>query len=212
MTLYWNKENISNTALNAGSINTSNKSFYAGKYVNSSDINNVRPVVSIFAGTNKTVLDNPIENSGKIFFSSDFSYFQSQRVVETTITIPARNLRTTTTGSNKGKGGGTYNNSYNGYADYYIHRHNFGNPIPAFAVYVTEDAINAELAGHAITGSMPLQFASPNSFRLALVYATPTYLVLRERYQVYDTQLPQKQLKIRIYYFSNTSGVNSVSV
>lgn len=199
----WNKLNIDAAALSTGSTGTLNKSMFMGAYPPGGAT--PRPLAAIYGGGDSTILDNTVTNSGKVFFSSDFDYLRIKRIVDFTITLPARNRRST--GGGKKSGSGFL--SYNGYADHYIFQHDYGSPPPAFTVFIKPDASNGAVANHGITGSIPLQFLSSSSFRLGLTYSTDKYLVLRERYQVYSNDLPQLTLTVRAHFFENPTTVTS---
>jgi hypothetical protein len=194
----WNKLNIDSATLSSNSTGTAQKSMYIGART----INGVaKPIASIYSG-DVSVIDDPVVNAKKIFFHTSFDYLRIKKTVTVTLTIPSRDVRPYTGG--KKSGGGKI--SYNGYADYYVHKHSYGDPPPAFTVSLTNDASNGALTGHALTGSIPLQYMTSNSFRLALCYSTSEYLCIRERYQVYDTTIPQLTLKLQIHYFENPLG------
>lgn len=194
----WNKLNVDATTLTNNSTGTANKSLYIGN-------RNGAAVASIYAGTNTSIIDDPIANASRIFFHTDYDYLRIKSIVSVTLTLPARTVRSTAGG--KKSGGGKI--SYNGYADYFVHFHNYGNPPPAFTVHITDDASNGDLTNRGITGSIPLQFLNSDSFRLGLVYSTDQYLCIRERYQVYSTDVPALTLKLNIYYYENPSSVFS---
>lgn len=163
------------------------------------------PIAAIYSGSNNNILGDPVNNASKIFFSTNFDYFRIKKIVDFTITLPARNRRST----GGGKKGGSGFLSYNGYADHYIYQHNYGDPPPAYTVFITGDASNGAIANHGITGSIPLQYGSADSFRLGLTYSSDKYLVLRERYQVYGVDIPALTLKVRAHFFENPTNVQS---
>lgn len=193
----WNKLNVDSAALNSGSLNTTNKSLWIGQRPGPV------PVAAIYGNSDPSILDDPTTNAGKIFFDTAFDYFRIKKIVDFTITLPARNRRST--GGGKKSGSGYL--SYNGYADHFIYQHDYGNPPPAFTVFVKGDSSNGVIANHGITGSIPLQFISDNSFRLGLTYSTDKYLVIRERYQVYGNDLPALTLNVRAHFFDNPTSV-----
>lgn len=192
----WNKLNIDAATLASNSTSTANKSLFIGQRSGNA-------IAAIYAGNDPSILDDPITNASKIFFHSNNDYLRIKSIVSVTLTLPARSVRTNAGG--KKSGGGKI--SYNGYADYYIHKHDYGNPPPAFTVHITEDVSNGALANHGLTGTIPLQFMNGDSFRLGLCYSTDTYLCIRERYQVYSTDIPALTLKLNIYYYENPSSV-----
>jgi hypothetical protein len=164
--------------------------------------------VSIYGGEyNSSILSLPVINSSKIFFDSRFDYLRVKNVVDFTITLPARNRRST----GGGKKGGSGYLSYNGYADHYIYQHNYGSPPPAFTIFCKNDAGNGDLANHGITGTIPLQSISGSSFRLGLAYSTEKYLVIRERYQVYSNDIPALTLTVRTHFFENPTSVPALT-
>jgi hypothetical protein len=61
----------------------------------------------------------------------------------------------------------------------------------------------------ALAGSVPIQYQSNNTFRLALVYSTDKYLVIRERYQVYQQSLPAMTLRCTAYFYNNPTSINA---
>ena len=192
--------NLDTTTLNSGSLTSANKSLYIGSYGGT-------PTVAIFGGTNTNILSNPIGNLDKLFFYSGFDYLRVRSAVNFTISLPQRATRA----SSGGKKGGSNLTSYNGYSDRYIYYHNYGTPTPAFSMYLNNDVSNGSYAGMALAGSVPIQYLSNNSFRMALVYSTDKYLVLRERYQVYQQTLPALTLKCTAYFYNNPTSVNAQS-
>lgn len=165
------------------------------------------PVAAIYGGGNIGVLADPASNLSRLYFHSDFDYLRVKKIVEFDITLPARNTRTT----GGGKKSGPQLLSYNGYSDMYIYQHDYGSPPPAFSVFLTTDAMNGSLAGMALTGNIPLQYVNNTSFRLGLAYSTEKYLVIRERFQVYNASLPSTVLKARAYFYENPTSVTGAT-
>lgn len=201
----WNKLNIDATKLNTDSTGATNKSLFMGAYPPGNA--NATAIAAIYGGSDKTVLDDPLTNASKIFFHTNYDYLKVKKVVNITVSLPARNVRS----SGGGKKGANANTSFNGYADHYIYKHDYGSPAPLFTVSITGDTSNGVLANHGLTGSIPLQYASNNSFRLGLAYSTSEYLVIRERYQVFADSLPALTLKIRVYFFEQNSLLSPLS-
>ena len=199
----WNKLNIDSATLAADSTGATNKSLFIGAYPPGDP--NAVATAAIYGGNNRAILDDPAGNISKLFFHTAADYLRVKKVVNFTITLPARNVRTTS----GGKKGYAANTSYNGYADHYIYQHNYGDPPPFFTIAVTGDTTNGALANHGLTGSIPLQFVNSDSFRLGLAYSTDKYLVLRERYQVYSASVPALTLKVRAYFFDQSSFINT---
>lgn len=199
--------NVDNTSLWNNSIGTARKSLHIGQWPITGGGPSGPAIASIFGGEDKTILDDPVSNSSKLFFHTNFDYLRIKSVIDFTITLPARNTRAY--GGGKKSGSGLL--SYNGYSDEYIFQHSYGSPPPAFCVFFTQDPSNGALAGLALTGSLPLQFNSADTFRLGVVYSTDQYLVLRERYQVYSSSLASAELKARAYFFENPTGVSAAS-
>ena len=204
----WNKLNIDDVKLQTDSIGSSRKSLHIGQWpiVNGGPSGPSGPVVAaIFGGDDKTILDDPVGNSSKLFFHSNNEYFRIKNVTDFTITFPTRGTRST----GGGKKGGSSLLSYNGHSDLYVLQHNYGSPPPAFSLHATDDVSNGALANLGLTGSVPIQYANGDSFRLALAYSTDQYLVIRERYQVYSSTLPSFTLKMRAHFFENPTSVKS---
>lgn len=175
-----------------------------GSYYNANDGS---PVAAIYGGGNTGVLADPTANMSSLFFHSDFDYLRIKNIVDFTITLPGRNTRTT----GGGKKSGPQLMSYNGYSDIYIYEHNYGNPPPAFSVFLKNDSSNGAVAGLALTGSIPLQYNSNNTFRLGLAYSTEKYLVIRERFQVYNSNLAPIELFARAYFYENPTSVTGAT-
>lgn len=193
--------NLDTAAITANSLGTTTKSLYIGNYGGA-------PTVAIIGGSDNTIIGNPLNNLSKIFFHSSFDYLRVRSAVSFTITLPARDTRS----SNAGKKGGSALTSYNGYADWYIYLHNYGSPPPAFSMFLNSAAsAGGTLLGNGapIAGSVPLQYQSANTFRLGVVYSTDQYLVLRERYQVYQQSLPAMTLNCTAYFYNNPTSVNA---
>jgi hypothetical protein len=195
--------NIDATTLANNSTATTSKSLYIGNYGGS-------PTISIFGGGDATILSNPLGNLDKIFFHSSFDYMRVRSAVNFTVNLPDRNTRA----SGGGKKGGSKLTSYNGYADWVIYQHSYGSPPPAFSMYLNSaSSTGGTLLGNGapIAGSVPLQYQSNNSFRLGVVYSTDQYLILRERYQVYQNSLPATTLNCTAYFYNNPTSINASS-
>jgi len=201
----WNKLNVDDVTLQNNSIGTSRKSLHIGQW----PINIGGPsgpvVAAIFGGDDNALLDDPVGNSSRLFFHSDNEYLRVKNVTDFTITFPTRATRST----GGGKKSGSSLLSYNGYSDLYVLEHNYGSPPPAFSLHATDDISNGALANLGLTGSVPIQTVSGDSFRLGLAYSTDKYLVIRERYQVYSSALPSFSLKMRAHFYENPTSVNS---
>ena len=193
--------NIDATTIATGSTATTSKSLFIGSYGGS-------PTIAIFGGGDSTILSNPLGNLDKLFFHSSFDYMRVRSAVNFTVSLPLRDTRA----SGGGKKGGSRLTSYNGYADWVIYQHSYGSPPPAFTMYLNSAAsTGGTLLGNGapIAGSVPLQYQSANSFRLGVVYSTDQYLVLRERYQVYQSALPALTLNCTAYFYNNPTNVNA---
>lgn len=196
-----NLYNLDTTSIATNSTATSAKSLYIGNY-------GATPTISILGGTDTSILSAPLSYLSKIFFHSSFDYLRVRSAVSFTISLPARNTRS----SGGGKKGGSSLTSYNGYSDWYIYQHNYGSPPPAFSMYLNSASSTGGTllgSGAPIAGSVPLQYQSANSFRLGVVYSTDKYLVLRERYQVYQSSLPALTLNCTAYFYNNPTSVNA---
>ncbi len=193
--------NIDTTALANGSTASAKKSLYVGSY------GGTTPVVAIYGGEDSSVVGSPTANFDKLFFHTNFDYLRIKSAVTFNITLPERATRS----SGGGKKGGSQLTSYNGYSDRYIHQHNYGSPPPAFSITLDNDPSNGSYAGMALAGSVPIQYLSNNSFRLAVAYSTDSYLVIRERYQVYQQTLPAITLKATAYFYNNPTNVQAIN-
>jgi hypothetical protein len=200
--------NVDDVTLASNSTATISKSLHIGQW----PIDGVGPsgpaIAAIFGGSDNSILNDPVANAGKLFFHSNFDYLRIKSITDFTISLPARNTRSY--GGGKKSGSGLL--SYNGYSDGYIFQHDYGNPPPAFCVFFTQDPSNGSLAGLGLTGSLPLQFNSADTFRLGIAYSTNEYLVLRERYQVYSSSLAAVDLKARAYFFDNPTSVGAATI
>ena len=198
-----NLSNLDASTLATNSTATTTKSLYIGNYGGS-------PTISIYGGGDSTILGTPLSNLSKIFFHSSFDYLRVRSAVSFTVNLPARNVRT----SSGGKKGGSSYNSYNGWTDWVIYQHNYGSPPPAFSMYLNSASSTGGTilsTGAAIAGSVPIQYLSNNSFRLGVVYSTDKYLVLRERYQVYQNSMPDVTMNCTAYFYNNPTSVNASS-
>lgn len=196
-----NLVNLDTTSLASGSTASAKKSLYVGNY------GGTTPVVAIYGGEDASIVANPTTNFNKLFFHTNFDYLRIKSAVSFNISLPTRSTRA----SGGGKKGGSSLTSYNGYSDRYIHQHNYGSPPPAFSIVLDNDAANGSYAGMALAGSVPIQYLSNNSFRLAVAYSTDTYLVIRERYQVYQQELPALTLKATAYFYNNPTNVQALN-
>jgi hypothetical protein len=200
-----NLSNLDATVLTNSATGTTSKSLYIGSY-GSPGV----PTIAMFGGGDASILSNPLGNLDKLFFHSGFDYLRVRSAVNFTVSLPARNVRS----SSGGKKGGTVYNSYNGFSDWIIYQHSYGSPPPAFSMYLNSATSTGGTllgAGAAIAGSVPIQYLSNNSFRLGVVYSTDKYLVLRERYQVYQNSLPAVSLNCTAYFYNNPTSVNASS-
>lgn len=196
-----NLVNLDTSTLATGSTASAKKSLYVGNY------GGATPVVAIYGGEDASIVANPTANFAKLFFHTNFDYLRIKSAVSFTISLPTRSTRATS----GGKKGGSSLTSYNGYSDRYIHQHNYGSPPPAFSIVLDNDPANGSYAGMALAGSVPIQYLSNNSFRLAVAYSTDTYLVIRERYQVYQQELPALNLKATAYFYNNPTNVQAIN-
>lgn len=197
-----NLSNLDTGVIATNSIATSSKSLYIGNY------GGTTPTISIFGGGDATILGNPLGNLDKLFFHTGFDYMRVRSAVNFTVSLPARNTRS----SGGGKKGGSSLTSYNGYSDWVIYQHNYGSPPPAFTMHLNSASSTGGTllgSGAPIAGSVPLQYQSANTFRLGVVYSTDQYLVLRERYQVYQQNLDAMTLNCTAYFYNNPTSVNA---
>lgn len=193
--------NLNTSTLATGSTASAQKSLYVGVY------GGTTPVVAIYGGEDSSVVGSPTANFDKLFFHTNFDYLRIKSAVTFNISLPTRSTRA----SGGGKKGGSSLTSYNGYSDQYIHQHNYGSPPPAFSITLDNDVANGSYAGMALAGSVPIQYLSNNSFRLAVAYSTDKYLVIRERYQVYQDTLPAITLKATAYFYNNPTNVQAIN-
>lgn len=195
--------NLDTSTLSSSATGSSSKSLYVGNYSGT-------PVIAIMGGGDTTILSNPLGHLDKLFFYSGFDYLRVRAAVNFTISLPERDIRA----SGGGKKGGTSLTSYNGFSDWIIYQHSYGSPPPAFTMHLNSSSSSGGTllsGGTAIAGSVPLQYQNNNSFRLGVAYSTDQYLVLRERYQVYQTTLPALTLNCTAYFFNNPTSVNAVT-